>query len=108
MGEMLRVVVAVKNAHPSPKQPEKGGAVDTDKRSGNAYEKDRLLAEALDSTKMPATKGEDGHEKLVPLPPGMLPHAQADALVAKKEILDDAVALGQTLEGADACANPFP
>ena len=34
--------------------------------------RDGMLAEALDTTKLSATKGEDGHEKAVPLPAGFL------------------------------------
>ena len=64
-----------------------------------------LLAEALDSTKLPAAKGEDGHEKVVPLPAGFLSLVQADALVPKRPLLEAALQLGQTEEGADARAN---
>ena len=64
-----------------------------------------MLAEALDATKLPATKGEDGHEKVVPLPAGFLSLVQADALVPKRPLLQAALDLGQSEAGADACAN---
>ena len=60
----------------------------------------------IDVTRPPSVKGEDGHERLVPLPGGMLPLVQAESLVAKYEILEQAVAaLGNTPAGALACAN---
>ena len=40
-----------------------------------------LLAAALGSTNLPEIKGEDGHARVVPLPKGMLPTAQAELLV---------------------------
>ena len=55
-----------------------------------------LLAAALDSAKLPETKGEDGHARVVPLPKDMLPTTQAELLVAKRSILESAVSLGQT------------
>ena len=56
-------------------------------------------------TRLPSAKGEDGHERLVPLPGGILPLVQAESLVAKYDILEQAVALGNTAAGALACAN---
>ena len=64
-----------------------------------------MLAEALDTTKLPATKGEDGHEKVVPLPAGFLSLVQADTLVPKRPLLEAALGLGQSEAGAGACAN---
>ena len=64
-----------------------------------------MLAEALDTTKLPAAKGEDGHEKVVSLPAGFLSLVQADALVPKRHLPEAALGLGQTEAGADACAN---
>ena len=64
-----------------------------------------LLAEALDTTKLPSAKGEDGHEKVVPLPAGFLSMVQAEAIVPKRHLLDAALGLGQSAAGADACAN---
>ena len=64
-----------------------------------------LLAAAIDSTKLPETKGKDGHARVVPLSKGMLPTAQAGLLVATRSILESAVALGQTPAGSEACAN---
>ena len=64
-----------------------------------------MLAEALDATKLPATKGEDGYEKVVPLPAGFLSLVRADALVPKRPLLEAALGLGQSEAGADACAN---
>ena len=64
-----------------------------------------MLAEALDTSKLPAAKGEDGHEKVVPLPAGFLSLVQADALVPKRPLLEAALSLGQMEAGADACAN---
>ena len=58
-----------------------------------------VLAEALVTTKLPAAKGEDGHEKAVPPPAGFLSLVQADALVPKRPLLEAALGLGQT------CAN---
>ena len=63
------------------------------------------LINAIDVTRLPSVKGEDGHERLVPLPGGMLPLVQADSLVHKYDILNEAVALGNTAAGALACAN---
>ena len=63
------------------------------------------LAAAIDPTKLPETKGEDGHAHVVPLPKGMLPIAQAGLLVDKRSILDSAVALGQSAAGPQACPN---
>ena len=63
------------------------------------------LAAAIDSSKLPETKGEDGHARVVPLPKGMLPIAQAELLITKRPILDAAVALGQSAAGSSACAN---
>ena len=63
------------------------------------------LINAIDVTRLPSVKGEDGHERLVPLPGGMLPLVQAESLVAKYDILEEAVALGNTAAGALACAN---
>ena len=64
-----------------------------------------LLAEALDTTKLPSAKGEDGHEKVVPLPAGFLSMVQAEAIVPKRHLLEAALSLGQSAAGADACAN---
>ena len=71
-----------------------------------------MLAEALDTTKLPATKGEDGHEKKVaplPLPAGFLSlvQQQAGAFVPKpkRPLLEVALGLGQSEAGAGACAN---
>lgn len=105
VGALLRMVVSFADAAaapapaPAPAAAGGGGAGTTLGRS------DRLLAEALDNTKMPSAKGEDGIDRLVPLPPGTLPLAQAEELVAKVDIMQAAVALGQTAAGADACAN---
>ena len=72
---------------------------------GGGGSRDSALAEALDTTKLPAAKGEDGHEKVVPLPAGFLSIVQADALVPKRHLLEAALSLGQSESGADACAN---
>ena len=58
------------------------------------------LINAIDVTRLPLVKGEDGHERLVPLPGGMLPRVQAESLVAKYDILEEAVALCNTAAGA--------
>ena len=72
---------------------------------GSGGGRDGLLAEALDTTKLPSAKGEDGHEKVVPLPAGFLSMVQAEAIVPKRHLLDAALGLGQSAAGADACAN---
>ena len=64
-----------------------------------------MLAEALDTTKLPAAKGKDGHGRVVPIPAGYMSLVQADALVPKRPLLEAALALGQTEAGAGACAN---
>ena len=110
LGDLLRLLVATAatgtgSAHgsgsgPGTAVPPVGGG------SGGGDGRDRMLAEALNVTKLPASKGEDGHEKVVPLPPGFLSVVQADALVPKQPLIQAALALGQTEAGADACANP--
>ena len=72
---------------------------------GGGGSRDSLLAEVLGTTKLPAAKGKDGHERVVPLPAGYLSLVQADALVPKRPLLEAALALGQTEADADACAN---
>ena len=72
---------------------------------GSGGGRDGLLAEALDTTKLPSAKGEDGHEKVVPLPADFLSLIQAEALVPRRPLLEAALVLGQTAAGADACAN---
>ena len=62
---------------------------------GGGSSRDSALAEARDTTKLPAAKGEDGrHEKAVPLPAGFLSIAQAGALVSKRPLIDAALSLG--------------
>jgi len=73
--------------------------------SGSGGGRGGLLTEALDSTKLPAGKGEDGDEKVVPLPAGFLSLVQAEALVLKRPLLEAALDLGQSAAGADAFAN---
>ena len=63
---------------------------------GGGGGRDSVLAEALDTTKLPAAKGEDGHEKAVPLPAGVLSIIQADALVSKRPLIEAALSLGQS------------
>ena len=63
------------------------------------------LIKAIDGMRLPSVKGEDGHERLVPLPGGMLPFVQAESLVVNHDVLEQAVALGNTPAGALACAN---
>ena len=107
-GELPRMVVASKktddhgggNGGGRPGSRSAGGG-----GGGGSSGDGGLLAAALDSTKLPDTKGGDGHACVAPLPKGMLPTAQAELLVAKRSILESAVSLGQTPAGPEACAN---
>ena len=62
------------------------------------------LSRALDQTTLPARKSDTGYDTLAPCVPGMLPIAQADALVGKSEILDKAMSVGGAA-GVWQCAN---
>ena len=107
-GTLLRTVVALQNTDDSGGGGggSRPGAASAGGGGGGGSSSDAgLLAAAIDSTKLPETKGEDGHSRVVPLPKGMLPIAQAELLVDKRSILDAAVALGQSVDGAAACAN---
>ena len=97
-GTLLRTVVALQGTDDSGGGGggSRPGATSAGGGSGGGSSSDvGRLAAAIDSTKLPETKGEDGHARVVPLPKGMLPIAQAELLVDKRPILDAAVALGQ-------------
>ena len=108
-GPLLRLIVATVAAGASTTPGSGAGASAaipaTSGGGGGGGSRDGVLAEALDTTKLSAAKGEDGHERAVPLPAGYLSLVQADALVPKRPLLEAALALGQTEAGADACAN---
>ena len=83
-GELLRMVVATKG----PKDSSGGGGRFGSKPAGDggssgdsSSSSNGLLAAASDTTKLPEATCEDGHARVVPLPMGMLPTAQAELLV---------------------------
>ena len=102
-GELLRMVVAARGTDDHGSGG--GGSRPSSSSSDCGSSDSGLLAAPLDSTKLPETKGKDGHARVVPLPKGMLPTAQAELLVARRSILESAVSLGQTPAGSEACAN---
>ena len=79
-----------------------GGAGATTGGGGRGGDGD--LSRALDHTTLPALKSDTGYDTLAPCVPGMLPITQADALVAKSEILDKAMSVGGSA-GVWQCAN---
>ena len=78
-----------------------GGAGAT---TGGGRGGDGDLSRALDHTTLPALKSDTGYDTLAPCVPGMLPITQADALVAKSDILDTAMSVGGSA-GVWQCAN---
>ena len=108
MGGMLQLVVTVVDLDavlPADGGGSGGGGGGSGGGGGGGKTSTDDLAKALDGTRLPSVKGENGHEKLVPLPGGMLPLVQAESLVVKHDILEQAVALGNTPAGALAGAN---
>jgi hypothetical protein len=109
-GDLLRLLVATaasgKSAAAGSGAAGAGAAIPVAAGGGSGGGgRDGMLAEALDTTELPAMKGEDGQEKVVPPPASFLSLVQADALVAKRPLLEAALCLGQSEAGADACAN---
>ena len=72
--------------------------------SGGGRGGDGGLSRALDQTTLPTLKSDTGYDTLAASVPGMLPIAQADALVGKSEILDKAMSIGGSA-GVWQCAN---
>ena len=108
MGGMLQLVVTIVDLDAVPPADDGGGSGGGGGSSGGGgggKSSTNDLAKALDGTRLHSVKGEDGHEKLVPLAGGMLPLVQAESLVGKHDVLEQAVALGNTPAGALACAN---
>ena len=108
MGGMLQLIVTVVDLDavvPAGGGGGSGGGGSSGGGGGGGKSSTGDLTNAIDVTRLPSTKGEDGHGRLVPLPGGMLPLVQAESLVAKYDILEQAVALGNTAAGALACAN---
>ena len=107
MGGMLQLVVDVVDTDAVTSAGDSGSGTGGGSRGGGGGGKSSTddLIKAIDGTRLPSVKGEDGHERLVALPGGMLPLVQAESLVAKYDVLEQAVALGNTPAGALACAN---
>ena len=90
MGDMLQLVFTVVDLDAVPLTDgggSGGGGGGSGSGDGGGKSSTDDLARAIDGTRLPSVKGEDGHERLVPLPGGMLPLVQAESLVAKRDIL---------------------